>query len=270
MTSRRFLSCLRQCHNSLQYISDIHLEYRHTFPKIPIRGTNLALLGDIGNPFKNNYKEFLKYTSDNWNEVFIVTGNHEYWQEKYNMDEVDNEIKNITTKFNNVTFLNNNKFDLDNYTVLGTTLWSKIQQIPKKTIGDDLYIKYQNRQINFQDLNKFHYDSVEWLEKNIKESTKPVIVLTHHLPSYKLIVDKFKVGSFAPFQDRFASDLDHLITNPVKFWLCGHSHSTNEMKINGVFCAINAFGYPGLSDIKKEDDIVKVINLNLESDLKLD
>lgn len=255
---------------SLQYISDIHLEYRQTFPRIPIRGANLALLGDIGNPFKNNYTDFLSYASNNWNKVFLITGNHEYWQDKYNIDEVDNEINNIVTKFNNVTFLNNNKAELHNYTILGTTLWSKIQQIPKRIMGDDLYIKFQNRNVNFQDLNIFHNNSVEWLEKNIKETTKPLIVLTHHLPSYKLIVDKYKVGYFEQYQDRFASNLDHLITNPVKFWLCGHSHSTNEMKINGVFCAINAFGYSKLSDIKKEEDIIKLINLTLESDLKLD
>lgn len=54
----------------LQYISDIHLEKRLIIPTIPVAGNYLALLGDIGSPYKDSYKEFLKYTSDNWKRSF--------------------------------------------------------------------------------------------------------------------------------------------------------------------------------------------------------
>lgn len=236
--------CVRKYHTSkLQYISDIHLEYKKSFPVIPKVGNHLALLGDIGNPFKPNYTEFIKYTSKNWNKVFLLSGNHEYWQEKYDIHDVDNKIRDITTKFNNVIFLNNQKYSLDNYTILGSTLWSKINKKPLTIMGDDQNIKYNGRNIAYNELNDMFDASHKWLSVNINESKSPIIVLTHHLPSYKLIIEKFKTGYFAPYHDRFASNLDNLIKDPVKFWLCGHSHCNIEMNINNVYCGINALGY---------------------------
>jgi predicted phosphohydrolase len=240
--------------STLQYISDIHLEYLTGFPKIPVKGESLALLGDIGNPFKDNYKEFLKYTSNNWDSVLLLTGNHEYWnlqKDKYNMDDVDNKIRDIITRFPNVTFLNNNKYEFLNYTILGTTLWSSINKISSKhspvnsrhtfkKMGDDLYISPENT-------ISCHNNAVKWLEKEIKSNdkhnNKKIIVLSHHLPSYKLIIDKYRKDRYLAYHDRFASHLDYLMQDPVKAWLCGHSHSVNEISINGVYCAINAYGY---------------------------
>ena len=236
--------------SSLQYISDIHLEHKSNFPKIQPIENNLALLGDIGNPFKDNYKEFLKYTSNKWEHIFLLTGNHEYWHEKYNMDDVDNKIKDLVSVFPNITFLNNNKYEFSNCTILGTTLWSQINDVPKRKIGDDLYIHRNSQSITYKGLNLLHYNSVNWLKKKLKEekSHKNVVVLTHHLPSYSLIVDKYRKGYYKLYHDRFASHLDYMIKPPIRAWLCGHSHSVNEVNINGVHCAINAYGYFNLTD----------------------
>ena len=230
--------------NSIQYLSDIHLEYytlkhQSSIPKMKKISDNLALLGDIGNPFLDNYKEFLNYVSGEWNQTFLITGNHEYWQEKYSISDVDNKISDLLTKFNNITFLNNTSYEFSNYTLLGTTLWSKILNPPKRIMGDDLYIP----NMNFEELNKLHNKSVEWLEKESslnepsKTNSKNIIVLTHHLPSYKLIIDKYQDSKF---QDRFASDLEYLMKDHVKYWLSGHSHCKYETIINDTFCGINA------------------------------
>src|ERR1700761_2411214 len=129
----------------LQYISDIHLEHRNTFPIIPPVGNYLALLGDIGNPFKKNYIDFINYTSKNWDKIFLISGNHEYWQERYTISEVDKEIENIVSKFDNVYFLNKKSHYNNGYLFVGTTLWSKIYtKSSKNTMGDDLYIKLIN------------------------------------------------------------------------------------------------------------------------------
>ena len=251
---------IRNNYISLQYISDIHLEYRNTIPIIPQNSDNLALLGDIGNPFKKNYTEFIDYTSNNWNKVFLITGNHEYWQEKYNMDDVNDKINDIVSKFSNVIFLNNESHYFNNYKILGTTLWSNVYSKPETQIGDDLYIKYKHRTITHDDINKLHSASVKWLEKNIAHSNHsadiPIIILSHHLPSYKLIIEKFHYGKYAKYHDRFASHLDHLIKYPVKFWLCGHSHCNFNLTINDTYCGINAYGYPYESIKKFAESIV--------------
>ncbi|QKF94308.1 metallo-dependent phosphatase [Fadolivirus algeromassiliense] len=244
-----------------QYISDIHLEYRNVLPTIKPIANNLALLGDIGNPFKENYLHFMRHASQNWDRIFIISGNHEYWQSKYNYNDVDNKIQELVSQFNNIHFLNNTSYECDDYIVLGTTLWSKINKSPLKIMGDDLYIKSNNRAITFDELNNLHVIAKNWLSDNIYNSKKPLLILTHHLPSYKLIIPKYKSGIFAPYQDRFASDLDHLIKDPVKFWLCGHSHCNIEMKINNILCGINAFGYNKQSELKHPNEYLKFIDL---------
>ena len=245
----------------IQYISDIHLEYREEIPLIPKVGNNLALLGDIGNPFKDNYTEFLKYTSVNWDRVFLLAGNHEYWQSQHNYDEVNKKIKEITQQFNNVYFLNNQLYELENYTIIGSTLWSKIDKEPTVRMGDDTCIKMNNKPITFSELNNLHTNSVNCISSQINQNKKPIIVLTHYLPSYDLIIEKYQTKRYKPYYDRFASRLDHLLKDPVKFWICGHSHCNIETQINNVYCGINAFGYPKQSNTKNINSFSKFIDL---------
>jgi len=209
----------------LQYISDIHLEHRTTLPKIPAKTNYLALLGDIGHPNKPLYPEFLKYCSKNWDKVFLLSGNHEYEQKKYSMREFDVMIQCHVSKYHNISYLNNQKKIVDNHLILGTTLWS-----------DNTVLRPEHK------INELYKNSLNWLDTNIKQNTdKNIIVLSHYLPSYKLIIPKYR--DYKPaFQ--YASHLDHLINKPVKAWLCGHSHCQFEKYINGVYCGINTLGYP--------------------------
>jgi predicted MPP superfamily phosphohydrolase len=212
----------------LQYISDIHLEKRLIIPTIPVAGNYLALLGDIGSPYKDSYKEFLKYTSDNWEKVFLISGNHEYYQKgKYNQEDVDEQIKNVVKLFKNVYYLNQDVYTLYNYNIMGCTLWSTP------------YIK--------------HTKHLNWLKNNINNYNK-VIVLTHFLPSYKLILPKF-INHNPTY---YASDLEYLIKEPVKWWLCGHTHINHTTTINSIDVCVNAYGH---DDIRHPADITKVINL---------
>jgi len=228
----------------LQYISDIHLEYRTKIPHIPKCGDYLALLGDIGNPFKENYSELIKQKSNEYEKVFVLAGNHEYWQKKYMVSDVNNRINTIVNQFKNVYFMNQTKINIGCNTILGTTLWSHIKTIPLIKRGDDVHIKTANNNI-IDELNKLHTSDVEWLKTNVMNtSNKNIIVLTHHLPSYQLIIDKYRKVPYLNHMDRFASPLDYLLTPFVDAWLTGHSHCTYETKINGVFCGINAYGYP--------------------------
>jgi predicted phosphohydrolase len=230
----------------LQYISDIHLEYRSDIINLKKAGNYLSLNGDIGNPFKDNYKDFIRYTSQNWEKVFLLTGNHSYWNSKYNMKEVDQQIENITTQYDNVYFMNNKQYDIDDKTIiLGTTLWSDANtNNGSPTIGDNLYITYDTHNLTAENIRHMYQNNVLWLINKIDENkTKDIIVLSHHLPSYELIIPQYKTEKYAKFSDRFASNLDYLIKKPIKYWICGHSHCILEKKINNVDCRINAYGY---------------------------
>jgi Icc-related predicted phosphoesterase len=98
--------------------------------------------------------------------------------------------------------------------------------------------------------NSYHQECVEFLTSPpIQHSELPVIMITHHLPSYSLIDPKYmkSKGSIGPtgLNQYFASHLDDLIKSPIKAWICGHTHTGFEKRINDVTVYCNPGGYPG-------------------------
>ena len=119
---------------SIQILSDIHLEFpqaRENIPKIPVLSPILALLGDIGNPMKKKYRDFLYEMADVYQHVIVVAGNHEYYCNTYSGTQY--LIKTICEKRPNIHFLNGNTLDLDileklNIRIIGATLWTNIPE----------------------------------------------------------------------------------------------------------------------------------------------
>ncbi len=236
---------------TLQYLSDIHLEYLNKLPVIQKTGSNLALCGDIGNPHQRIYKDFLEKQAGQYEHVFLVAGNHEFWDfdKKKTMADIKCQINDVVSGLPNVHYLDDSVFQLsDSWTIIGSTLWSNVK-VPLANnysrIGDDLFIRSGKGHL-FDPIisNQLHEKSVDFLTKELERNRdKKVVVLTHHLPSPKLIVDRYRTEKYNWCHDRFATDLEHLIQLPVRYWICGHSHCVTEIKINGVTCAINAYGY---------------------------
>ena len=223
----------------LQYISDLHLDYpnNNNIPIIPdIKADILAILGDIGNPFHPNYKKFLESISDSYEKILILSGNHEYWDREHDMEQIDDKIKSITIKFGNIQYLNNNKINIGKTTIIGTTLWSNIEEKSWNERPSDISIK----NITWKKYNDKHTESVRYLKDNI---VKDSVILTHHLPSFQLIIDKYKTTRYIPYNSRYATDLEYLMSKNIKFWLCGHSHCQIEKIIGNTFCGINTLGY---------------------------
>jgi Icc-related predicted phosphoesterase len=87
--------------------------------------------------------------------------------------------------------------------------------------------------------NELFLKNVNFLTNEIKNNNN-IICLTHHLPSAELIHEKYK--NYPNFM--FANDLNYLIKDNIKLWMCGHSHTCNTKIINNVICTLNPFGYP--------------------------
>jgi predicted phosphodiesterase len=64
---------------SFQYLSDIHLEFRKAPIAINKQCENLVLCGDIGHPNTYIYNSFLTQCAKTFTNVFVVFGNHEYY-----------------------------------------------------------------------------------------------------------------------------------------------------------------------------------------------
>jgi len=96
----------------IQYISDIHLEFLTNTPKVIPRADVLCLVGDIGYPFSKIYKKFLTEMNNLFKKVFLITGNHEYYNLGPNFGKdmlmIEEKIQKVITEnnLNNITFLN--------------------------------------------------------------------------------------------------------------------------------------------------------------------
>ena len=64
--------------NLLQYISDVHVDYKSALPIIKQTSDNLAICGDIGNPEHPNFQEFIHQIRSKYNHIFFVPGNHDF------------------------------------------------------------------------------------------------------------------------------------------------------------------------------------------------
>lgn len=236
---------------NMQYISDIHLEYRNCMINLPIVSKNMVLAGDIGNPFKYNYEEYLRKCSYDYENTFVISGNHEYWNGNFNIQEIDYKIENIINKFDNVHFIKNKIIETDDAFIMGCVLWSNIYSSLNSVTGDNINIKYKNKLIDTNQLNKLHVDDVAWLKQSInkiRNTDKNVIIVTHFLPTYKLKHDMYNNPKNSLIYDRYYTNLESLICKPITNWIGGHSHCKLSINLNNVDLHINAFGYPNIKE----------------------
>jgi predicted MPP superfamily phosphohydrolase len=238
-----------------QIASDLHLEISKVDFNELLNPTAkyLILAGDIGNPSKIHYREFIEYCSKNWKMIFLITGNHEYYLNSIN--ETHEYILDIIIDFQNVKFLNNSSYNLNNKIMLyGCTLWSNIindeKDIIYRTLNDFRYIK--NMTIN--NYLKLHNEHVNNLKEFIEKDYTSIII-THHLPTYKLIHDKYKNSNI---NSVFCSDLEYLMKDNIKYWICGHSHSSMSVEINNCKCLLNPRGYYNENQEYKNDYVIKI------------
>ena len=224
---------------NIRIISDIHLEkssdpnslINHCFNIFSQFQDNdvLVIAGDVGNPYDKSYYEFLNSISSLFNIVFLVSGNHEYHNN--NIDETDIHIENVTKHFLNVVFLQKKGYIYENVHFMGCTLWTE-GICCKKVRTRDLH-DIKNFDLNkIQSLNRDH---IGWIKNNIKHNS---VVITHHLPSYSLIHEKYKGSYDNPF---YANHLDNILPSNG-LWICGHSHMNTLCYVNNCLCAINPIG----------------------------
>jgi predicted phosphodiesterase len=254
MTSRLF---------RIQYISDLHLEMYQKVPFPLLLKPNaryLALAGDIGQPSCQSWRPFFDYVNTHWDRTFYVTGNHEYYSNrkdkwKYSaptpFDVRHREIKNTLKEFKNVTLLDsdNPSFHIPshNVTIIGNTLWSKIpkdmEEKVELSINDYNFIATdKDTPLTTNTINAFHEEHKRILERELDNwPSAKIIMLTHHMPSYKLINLLYKND---PMNCAFASDCEGLMRPNVNAWIYGHTHNVSKVMLGTTITAVNARGYP--------------------------
>lgn len=229
----------------IRYFSDLHLEFIeteniHNFISQINPGLNevCVLAGDIGNPYEPNYDTFMNFINTNFQKTFIIAGNHEYYNKTKTIEETNNYLKKYFLKFNNIKFLNNEIEYYNGYTFIGTTLWSNIKK-PRYKINDVHCIP----NFDYLKYNLLNQECTAFLEQALNDNDN-CIVITHHVPSDKLIHKKYKTWSMIKYNQWFYCDLEYLINSKIKCWIYGHTHTPNETIMNNVIFLCNPIGYP--------------------------
>ena len=234
--------------HNIRYLSDLHLEFikpnkiKHFIKQIPSGLDEICVLaGDIGNPYQSNYDIFIKFISKNFKKIFVISGNHEYYNKIKTIEETNDFLKEYFNKFNNISFLNNSYEMYCGYCFIGTTLWSKITNHEYK-IND----VYNIPNFDYIQYNKLNMNSVEFLE-DVLQNNDNCIVITHHMPSNSLIDIKYKTEKMLPYNQWFYCNMNGLIDtkkDKIKCWIYGHTHTPSYNIINGIPFLCNPIGYP--------------------------
>jgi hypothetical protein len=249
----------------IQYASDLHLEMSGPVafgallrPVAPV----LVLAGDVGRPDRPGYLEMLRWAARSWDHVVVVAGNHELyngcdarrWRYKP-AGEIQTAAERLAgcavaaaAAGANVHFLERQRVDIRGWAFLGCTLWSEVDAAAAAVAINDyrMIAGAPGRPLTPADSSAWHRRDRAWLEQELAvcaEEQQPVVVVTHHLPSFGLVSARY---ADSPLNCAFASHCDHLIRPPVRGWIAGHTHAgITRQFAGGIQTGVNPRGYLG-------------------------
>jgi hypothetical protein len=240
----------------IQYTSDLHLDdwpISTPFSEFltPVAEL-LVLAGDIC-PVENPiYESFIRWCSRNWKHIILITGNHEYFCKHVprTMRSIDETIAQICTRMRNVKFLQGgDSIVIGGLRFVGATLWTNIPADVwphVNGIKGDFRETYTERQNGMgglttaADTSALHQQHRHGIAEAIANSKEPVVVVTHHVPSFSLISPEYR---WTQFVTTYASESDDLIGAGPILWICGHAHRAGNWTVRDVPCLMNARGY---------------------------
>ena len=223
----------------IQLLSDLHLEFYDDEGSSFIRSLDptdvdvLVLAGDISNFLK--LKSALHRISMHYagTPIIYVPGNHDHWQGSF--EEVAELRKDVSSVLKNFHWLYNDIYEQQGVRFLGTTLWfhDPIDSYKEHYYADFRMIK------NFRDHVYKHNDAAKkFLTDNLKEGD---VVITHMAPSYKSIVEKFRLSKLNCF---YVCNMENLIfERKPELWLHGHMHSSLDYLLGDTYMVCNPRGY---------------------------
>ena len=242
----------------VQVYSDIHIELWNKLPTLPVKAKYLFLAGDICNKNNQIFYKFLDYCSEWWDKVFYTPGNHEFYVNNKNYNQLLFEYKyEIEKKYKNVYFLDNEAVKLnDDINVYGSTFWTKspfnTTYEAKQSINDYNWITYFNQSkrhvvdLDISYVNELSETSYNNLKQYLSNSTKPTIVMTHFPPIRTgtsdpvYLAQKRQANLYFSWPDETINDLN---LTKVPLWISGHTHWSYDINKNDSRFIGNQLGY---------------------------
>jgi len=219
----------------IQYASDLHLEFADNWRylrehPLQVSGDILLLAGDIGYLGDQNYQNhpFWDWVSENYNQILVVLGNHEFYQ-YYDLSTMHEGLVGEIRP--NVHYYYNKVVRIDDVDLILSTLWSRIDKkdapYTEQCVTDFRRIMYREKILTHCEFNMEHDKCVRFIKKSIEKSTaKYKVVVTHHVPSFQLCAPEFEGSAL---NGAFTVELeDYIMDSDINYWIYGHSHRNIE------------------------------------------
>lgn len=234
----------------IQFVSDLHLEFPENtrwFANHPLEvvGDILLVAGDSGYINTPDYihHPFWEWASENYKQVIIALGNHEFYQFADPTDFPDGYVGEIC---HNVHYYYNAVVSIGDIDIIVSTLWSHIDldkmYYTERGVSDFYRIMYQGHHLSAIDFNSEHERCLQFIKGAVEKSgAKTKIVLTHHVPTQLCTAKEFRDS---PINGAFYVELGNYIANTdIDYWIYGHSHRNIEATIGSTRILSNQFGY---------------------------
>lgn len=241
----------------VQLVSDLHLEFGREANVLSTGADVLVLAGDVC-VAKNIGKQmgFFDDVCSRFESVVYVAGNHEHY--RGTLSKTVGLLRKALARYDNLHVLDNEYVDLRGVRFVGSTLWSAVdvscpvKADKMKLIMNDFHaIKYCDDKGNYRkfspyDVYREHKVSRLFLEGALaaaRDDRRDCVVVTHHAPSLRSIHAKY--ADETDMNTLYATDLEYLMTDNVKLWCHGHTHTAFDYTIGGTRVVCNPRGYPG-------------------------
>lgn len=238
---------------TLQYASDLHLEFRDNrnfISENPLKpkGEVLLLAGDIV-PFSimDEHKDFFDYVSDHFAATYWVPGNHEY----YHFD-LAKKCGSFQEKIrNNVWLVNNMAIQSGDVRLVFSTLWTKISFANRwaiqRSMADFHAITFEGFSFTTFNYNDEHKKCLQFLETELAKPAGKTVVVSHHVPTFLNYPEKYKGDVL---NEAFAAELFEMIEPcNIGYWIFGHHHqAVPSFKVGNTILLNNQLGYVKYSE----------------------